>query len=64
METAEQTLMQSQMMQSFLLFVYTHGFWLRLGLMALLALAAVFGARLYRRLVAALRKKLSPTSTR
>ena len=25
METAEQTLMQSQMMQSFLLFVYTHG---------------------------------------
>ena len=59
METAEQTLMQSQMMQSFLLFVYTHGFWLRLGLMALLALAAVFGARLYRRLVAALRKKLA-----
>lgn len=59
MEPAEQTLMQSQMMQSFLLFVYTHGFWLRLGLMALLALAAVFGARLYRKLVAALRKKLA-----
>ena len=59
METAEQTLMQSPMMQSFLLFVYTHGFWLRLGLMAVLALAAVFGARLYRRLVGALRKKLA-----
>ena len=59
MEPAEQTLMQSPMMQSFLLFVYTHGFWLRLGLMALLALAAVFGARLYRKLVGALRKKLA-----
>ena len=43
---------------AFLAFVNTHGFWLRLGLAAALALAALLGARLYRLLAAALRRNV------
>ena len=47
---------QPALLARFLLFLNTHGFWLRLALAAALALASVFGTRLYRALVAALRR--------
>lgn len=42
----------------FLRFLFRHDFWVRLGVTAVLALAAVFGARIYRKLIGALRRRL------
>lgn len=59
MDPVDQTLLQTPLFETLVRFVYTHGFWLRLALAAVLVAAAVFGARLYRKMVAALRRKLA-----
>lgn len=47
-----------QLWLDFLRFLLRHDFWVRLGVTAVLALAAVFGTRLYRKLIGAVLGRL------